>query len=57
MFRVFTNEADAHKHAHRIKRETHLQIVVLHRVFGNEHKYVVGRYVQKGARRRFIAYS
>ena len=56
MFRMFANEADAFKYAHRLRRETHMHFVVLHRVFGNEHKYVVGRYVNKGSRRRFIAY-
>jgi len=53
MFRLFISEAPALKRAEELTKQTNIQHVVLHKFFGDAHRYVVGYWTNKANQRRF----
>lgn len=55
MMQIFQNQSAAQVRANKLTKEKGLPHVVLHRTFGEDHRYIVGRYAGTGKKRRFIA--
>lgn len=54
MVRIFRDTTSALRRMETLTRQTGLSHAVLHRVFNNEHRYIVGRWVKRNGRKHFL---